>query len=394
MPPSSPVAARFSAVACSACRATPSSAATTRSGCGSSRSCRRRCRVVEVADAEGLAARGRGGRDRRDLRRRRRRPQPRNRAAGKATQSARAGGRAAGQQRAARGVALATGRARSSTSPTWPRRRSSRHVWPAPPTRSRRRASSSSISGTDAPRDATLREMYGDLAPVAVVHGENSDDPGEVVACPGRDLRVHEGDWTAMIGTADELAAQGIAVPKPTAPRTRRADPPLRARDRRCPRLPRRRQPDVLPGARRVADPAARLDAAAAVHLPQPPGMSWIDALYFSTETIATVGYGDFSFVDQPTWLRLFGIVLMFAGVTTTAILWRSSPTCCCRDGWRNRRPTQGPRICATTSSSSASARSASGWSPISRPPGTTWWSSSAARTTATCRRRPNWMCR
>ena len=35
-----------------------------------------------------------------------------------------------------------------------------------------------------------------------------------------------------------------------------------------------------------------------------PPGMSWIDALYFSTETIATVGYGDFSFIDQPTWLR------------------------------------------------------------------------------------------
>ena len=49
--------------------------------------------------------------------------------------------------------------------------------------------------------------------------------------------------------------------------------------------------------------------------------MSWVDALYFTTETIATVGYGDFSFLDQPTWLRLFGIGLMFAGVTTTAIL-------------------------------------------------------------------------
>jgi Trk K+ transport system NAD-binding subunit len=52
-----------------------------------------------------------------------------------------------------------------------------------------------------------------------------------------------------------------------------------------------------------------------------PPGMSWIDALYFSTETIATVGYGDFSFMDQPLWLRIWGIGLMFAGVTTTAIL-------------------------------------------------------------------------
>ena len=77
------------------------------------------------------------------------------------------------------------------------------------------------ISGTDAPRDATLREMYGDLAPVAVIRGANSPKPGEVVACPGRDLRVHEGDWTAMIGTADELAAQGIAVPKPLSHATR-----------------------------------------------------------------------------------------------------------------------------------------------------------------------------
>ena len=49
--------------------------------------------------------------------------------------------------------------------------------------------------------------------------------------------------------------------------------------------------------------------------------MNWVDALYFSTETIATVGYGDFSFLHQPTWLRLFSIMLMFAGVTTTALL-------------------------------------------------------------------------
>jgi Trk K+ transport system NAD-binding subunit len=53
----------------------------------------------------------------------------------------------------------------------------------------------------------------------------------------------------------------------------------------------------------------------------QYPGMNWVDALYFSTETIATVGYGDFNFLEQPTWLRLFGIAMMFAGVTTVAIL-------------------------------------------------------------------------
>ena len=55
-------------------------------------------------------------------------------------------------------------------------------------------------------------------------------------------------------------------------------------------------------------------------HSPQ-RRMSWIDAFYFTTETVATVGYGDFSFLNQHTWLRLWAIGLMFAGVTTTAIL-------------------------------------------------------------------------
>ena len=33
------------------------------------------------------------------------------------------------------------------------------------------------VSGAEAPYDATLREIYGDLAPVAVIHGENSRRP-------------------------------------------------------------------------------------------------------------------------------------------------------------------------------------------------------------------------
>ena len=34
------------------------------------------------------------------------------------------------------------------------------------------------VSGAEAPYDATLREIYADLAPVAVVHGKNSPAPG------------------------------------------------------------------------------------------------------------------------------------------------------------------------------------------------------------------------
>ncbi|MBV8930791.1 MAG: NAD-binding protein [Mycobacteriaceae bacterium] len=176
------------------------------------------------------------------------------------------------------------------------------------------------VSGTDAPRDGTLREIYGDLAPVAVIHGDNSPTPGEVVACPGRDLTVYAGDWTSMIGTADELTARGIKVPKAkTGTRVRR--PPLR------------RVLDALRTFREGVNPMFYRALAVSMSLligstvllrfsyRSPPGMSWLDALYFSTETIATVGYGDFSFLHQPTWLRIWGIALMFAGVTTTAVL-------------------------------------------------------------------------
>jgi Trk K+ transport system NAD-binding subunit len=175
------------------------------------------------------------------------------------------------------------------------------------------------VSGADAPRNGTLREIYGDLAPVGVVHGENSLTPGEVVACPGRDLRVREGDWTAMIGTSDELDAQGIAVTSQSAVSQRRGSLPLRVLNGL-----RAFRDDVNPLFFRALAASLTLLFGSSILLRfsyNKPGMSWVDALYFSTETIATVGYGDFSFVDQPTWLRLFGILLMFAGVTTTAVV-------------------------------------------------------------------------
>ena len=41
--------------------------------------------------------------------------------------------------------------------------------------------------------------------------------------------------------------------------------------------------------------------------------MSVLDALYFTVETIGTVGFGDFYFRDQHTWLRVWAIALMVA---------------------------------------------------------------------------------
>src|SRR5689334_8536612 len=48
------------------------------------------------------------------------------------------------------------------------------------------------VSGEATRRAGTLREIYGDLAPVAVVHGDRGPTPGATEACPGRDLHVDE----------------------------------------------------------------------------------------------------------------------------------------------------------------------------------------------------------
>ncbi|SPM35601.1 TrkA domain-containing protein [Mycobacterium rhizamassiliense] len=175
------------------------------------------------------------------------------------------------------------------------------------------------VTGGEAPYDASLREIYADLAPVAVIHGKDSPTPGLLETCPGRDLTVRAGDWTAMIGTAEELAARGIRPPRASTTRVRQR------RLRRAFDVARGLRNDVNPMFMRAVIAVLTVLIGSTVLLRfcyQPHArMTWVDALYFSTETIATVGYGDFSFLSQPTWLRLFSIMLMFAGLTTTAVL-------------------------------------------------------------------------
>jgi Trk K+ transport system NAD-binding subunit len=173
--------------------------------------------------------------------------------------------------------------------------------------------------GGEAYRDATLRELYGDLAPVAVIHGDGSPTPGEMEVCPSRDQRVHAGDWTMMVGTADEVAAQGIKIrgtrrTRTRQPRLRRAFDAVRALVN-----------DFNPAFYPIVAGSLLLLSLSTVLLRfgyrAPPRMGWVDAIYFTIETMTTTGYGDFSFVHQPTWLRVFAALLMFSGVTTTALL-------------------------------------------------------------------------
>ncbi len=50
-------------------------------------------------------------------------------------------------------------------------------------------------------------------------------------------------------------------------------------------------------------------------------GLTWLDAAYFATSVITTVGFGDFHLRDAPEWVKVFGIVLMFSGIVLVGMI-------------------------------------------------------------------------
>ena len=199
---------------------------------------------------------------------------------------------------------------------------------------------------TTAPRTATLRALYGALAPVAVVPAA-----GDVLVCPGRDTLVSEGDEVTLIATPGELAAAGViehperirslagpgAAPAAPGPASvlgvlggdgQELAPTLAERALRALR-------DLAVSLARAADRrmALALGALLAVlvtatlvlrftyELAGPHHeISMLDAVYFTVETVTTVGYGDFSFRGEPGWLVVFAILLMMTGALFVAV--------------------------------------------------------------------------
>ena len=69
-----------------------------------------------------------------------------------------------------------------------------------------------------ADRDATLRELYGELAPVAVArHG------ADTLICPDRDAPVRRADRVTAVGTLEQFAARGVPVGEGERPASRHA---------------------------------------------------------------------------------------------------------------------------------------------------------------------------
>lgn len=170
---------------------------------------------------------------------------------------------------------------------------------------------------------APLRRLFGDLAPLAVVP---ADPQRTVLVSPSRDTEVVPGDGVVLVGPADVVRETGLlATPGRREPEFVGA---------RAPRPDRKRPTNLLLHLVRSLDHRVRLAILALMTLAtvsvtvlrlgyqEADGtrMSVLDAVYFTVETVGTVGFGDFYFRDQAPWLRGWAIFLMIVGATLATV--------------------------------------------------------------------------
>jgi Trk K+ transport system NAD-binding subunit len=181
----------------------------------------------------------------------------------------------------------------------------------------KRRAHDIKIDGTHfvtvdvaAERTDTLRSLFGSLVPLGVT----SDESNTPIVCPGRDLRVEAGDRVTLLGTREEVEEAGLGSQLHEGITINRA--------RVLARLTRARS--FIETGDRALRTALILSLVLVVvaslinHFAyrQPGGMGLLTSVYFTVETIATVGFGDFSFATQPDGMKVFGILLIVLGTT------------------------------------------------------------------------------
>lgn len=169
----------------------------------------------------------------------------------------------------------------------------------------------------EADRDGTLRELYGDLAPIGVVTGPEE----QLIPCPGRDHPVLAGDHVTVMGTPEEIAAAGV-VPRGSGSAAERRRSAVRRFG-----LALRDGGDYVDGpvqATLLGGLVIFVISTLVLHAWYDDGgrgMSWVESMYFTVETSATVGFGDFSFAQQTQALQVFAIGLIIAGTTFVSLL-------------------------------------------------------------------------
>jgi Trk K+ transport system NAD-binding subunit len=170
----------------------------------------------------------------------------------------------------------------------------------------------------DAGRAGTLREIYGDLAPVAV------EQDGALAVGPGRDLAVRPGARVTLVGTREELEDAGAPGRVTAGDRAEVAARRIRERLGAVVRLAGRYTDDSV---RRLLMAMVVLLLVLAVVLSLVyrtdvgGHLSFLEGVYFALETSATVGYGDFSFAAQRPGVQALGIAMIAVGTTLVSLL-------------------------------------------------------------------------
>jgi Trk K+ transport system NAD-binding subunit len=173
------------------------------------------------------------------------------------------------------------------------------------------------VSSHTARRDGTFRSIWGDLAPIALTRA----DEAQTVSCPRRDDLVHAGDEVTLMGTMQDFAAVGLT------PSRQQGAPAIG-------RTLKRRIREGVAASMDLVDRPLKITVTilgtlavisvvlllAAYREVDGSKMSLIDAAYFTAETIATVGFGDYYFRDQEIWLRIWAIVVILLGASLIAI--------------------------------------------------------------------------
>lgn len=166
----------------------------------------------------------------------------------------------------------------------------------------------------DVTASGRLQDLFGDLAPILVTHAD-----GAQAICPSRDYPVQRGDMVALVGTEAELLDLGAV---PAAPLGTPVEPVTHHHPWRA--VVRSLGYGANTGLKWTVFALAVLGVAFAAVLAvgyvdtAQDDMDVLDAFYFSLESLATIGYGDFALDGQPAYLR---IVTMLVMVITTVLL-------------------------------------------------------------------------
>jgi Trk K+ transport system NAD-binding subunit len=188
---------------------------------------------------------------------------------------------------------------------------------------------------------STIRQAFGDLTPVALRPAAG----GPLVVCPPRDYELAVGDQITLLGRPEDFRAVGRLVREDEEAEALIAlhggELSLRAD---APHLtPLKKAQNWLQAFGRAADRPVRIMAITVLGIivfstlllrftyqnhtvlganGRPQAFGWLQALYFTSTIVATVGFGDYSFATEPGWLTAYGIFLIFVGAAAVATLY------------------------------------------------------------------------